>query len=469
MNSPPNREPVPWELDLARIVETVQSAPSIFDSKPWLPDPLLEPVAPNRIELRARPGILPKEGQEESAWLHIDNGIYIDPLAREFAISCGAALYNLRLAIRVAGHDLNVWLLPDRKPVSTPAAPESTSAVPESTQAAPDGTRPAPAGTWPPPESTLLASVEIVTTRIKPPTRAEQELYEAMWRRHTNRWPYKIVPAPLPIVTAMEQAAAEEGASLRLLHKCQARKWMRLAARADQDLARKPDDWRADTRERYRRFREERNSFTKKIRRAARGPTNERNFPWTGKETRYRRTREDFWLRDYKERFEPKRKVQLMALSTPDDQLLDWLRAGQALQRAILTGTQYSVSAPYGVAAEYHAPRWYGVPGRGRVILIDRLARYGLSVSFLTEPLECYDIYHPLRLENIHDKPRRWPWLQPRRRPWESPEPRHWPWRWRFPELPQMVLRVGYPTQPTGAAQGLHPRSGGTRLRAAEH
>jgi hypothetical protein len=36
-----------------------------------------------------------------------------DPLSRELAISCGAALYNLRLAFRVMGHDVAVWLLPD--------------------------------------------------------------------------------------------------------------------------------------------------------------------------------------------------------------------------------------------------------------------------------------------------------------------------------------------------------------------
>ena len=180
------------------------------------------------------------------------------------------------------------------------------------------------------------------------------------------------------------------------------------------------------------------------------GPTPEKDFPWIQKENRYPRTREDFWRKKEKRRFERKRKVQLMALSTPDDQLLDWLRAGQALQRAILTGTRFSVSAPYGQAAEYHAPRWYGVPARGRVIRHDDLARYGLSVSFLTEPLECYDIEHPLRLENIHGDLRDWPWrfAQPRHRPWQYPEPRHWPWRWQFPELPQMVLRVGYAADP---------------------
>ena len=180
------------------------------------------------------------------------------------------------------------------------------------------------------------------------------------------------------------------------------------------------------------------------------GPTPEKDFPRIRKENRYPRTREDFWRKEEKRRFERKRKVQLMALSTRDDQLLDWLRAGQALQRAILTGTRFSVSAPYGQAAEYHAPRWYGVPARGRVIRHDDLARYGLSVSFLTEPLECYDIEHPLRLENIHGDLRDWPWrfAQPRHRPWQYPEPRHWPWRWQFPELPQMVLRVGYAADP---------------------
>ena len=120
-------------------------------------------------------------------WLSADGTPHPDPLAREFAISCGAALFNLRLAIRVAGHDLAVWLLPD---------PEHDSA--------------------------LLASVEIVTGRIKKPTIAEQELYEAIWRRHTNRWPYTIVPVPLPIIVDMEHAAGEEDASLRLLHTTRA-------------------------------------------------------------------------------------------------------------------------------------------------------------------------------------------------------------------------------------------------------
>ena len=42
-----------------------------------------------------------------------------------------------------------------------------------------------------------------------------------------------------------------------------------------------------------------------------------------------------------------------MALSTDDDRPLDWLRAGEALQHALLTGTRYSMSAPGGRSAGY--------------------------------------------------------------------------------------------------------------------
>ena len=308
-----------WKPDTKRIAEAVESAPSIFNSKPWW----FEMPAEDRIDLRANLAM----GRGSGAlgpMAQRGRRIHPDPLAREFAISCGAALYNLRLAIRVAGHDLAVWLVPD---------PER--------------------------DTTLLASVEIVTGRIKKPTIAEQELYEAIWRRHTNRWPYTIVPAPLPIIVAMEDAAAQEGASLRLLHNHQAMKWMRLVAEADSDLASElptcpdhatgvpavPEQRIADGLHAASAFRP---SF-------GAPPKN-----------RHPRTRMDFWLVSERQRFE--RKPQLMALSTDDDQPLDWLRAGQGLQRAILTGTRYSVSAPYGLAAEYRAPRRSGVPARHHLL-----------------------------------------------------------------------------------------------------
>jgi hypothetical protein len=319
--------------DIARIAAAVEKAPSVFNTRPWT----FRFSGTDRIELRLSASL---DG--------------IDPAhAREYVISCGAAVLNLRLAIRVAGHDLAVWLTPD-----------------------------------PYHDRALLASVEIMTGRIKKPTIDEQELYEAIWQRHTNRSPFTIRPVPLPLIVAMEQAAAMEGGWLRLLHPRQARTWMRLAAEADHDPAFRPP-------------------FPNRVSAANYGPPPKNRYP---------RSRKDFWRDGETRRFE--RKPQLMALSTDDDKPLDWLRAGQALQRAILTGTRYSVSAPYGLAAQHHAPARYGVPARHHLLTgHDELAYYGLSVSFLTQPLEREDLRR---------------------------EPRHWPWRWRFPELPEMVLRVGY-------------------------
>ena len=347
--------------DIGRIVQDVQRAPSIFNTRPWW----FEPRPPDHIELwlRTNPGArggAARARTRDRAVRAPARGNVARACAREYVISCGAALFNLRLAIRMAGHDLVVWLLPD----------------------------PAYADPMHPPA--LLASVEIVTGRVKKPHTWEQGLYGAIGQRHTNRQPYRILPAPLPIIAAMEDAAAQEGAYLRLLHRCEARKWMRLAAKVDRDPTFK-------------------SPFPNHVSPANYGPPPQNGDP---------RTRKDFWHGSEK-RFE--RKPQLMALSTDDDEPVDWLRAGEALERAVLTGTRYSVSAPYGLAARYHAPPRHGVPARHHLLTgHDDLAHYGLSVSFLTQPLERDD-------------------LEGRRR--------RLPWRWRFAELPQMIMRVGYAAQ----------------------
>ena len=319
--------------DFGRLRDEAQRAPSIFNTRPWW----FEYRPPDHIDLWLRP---------------VD--IRMDKMrAREYVISCGAALFNLRLAIRVAGHDLAVWLLPEPR-YADPMHPP-----------------------------TLLASAEIVTGRIKKAGIWEQELYEAIERRHTNRQPYRILPAPLPIITAMEDAAAQEGAYLRLLHPREARRWMRRAAKVGPNPA----------------------PFPNNVNHADYGPPPKNRYP---------RTRQDFWHGE-KRSFE--RKPQLMALSTDDDTTVDWLRAGQALERAILTGTRYSESERYGLAARYHAPRQDGFPARRHLLKPDDEARHGLSASFLTQALESDDI---------------------------AGQERRWPWRWRFAELPQMIIRVGY-------------------------
>ena len=151
-----------WHPDMARIVEAVQSAPSVFNQRPW--DVQLAGEAQDRVDLYANPG---------SALGTL--------LPREVAISCGAALYNLRLAIRVAGRAPSIWLLPGLDRESPLINHLDAGRV-------------------------LVASVEIMPGRSAPPGAGVQELYEAMWLRRTDRNPYTALPVPLALLVEMEDA-----------------------------------------------------------------------------------------------------------------------------------------------------------------------------------------------------------------------------------------------------------------------
>ena len=82
------------DYSITRLLRAVQRAPSVRESQPWS----FRIVAGDRIELRA----------DRDRWLKVG-----DPRARGLTISCGAALFNLRMALRVTGHNVAVWLLPD--------------------------------------------------------------------------------------------------------------------------------------------------------------------------------------------------------------------------------------------------------------------------------------------------------------------------------------------------------------------
>ena len=115
-----------------------------------------------------------------------------------------------------------------------------------------------------------------------------------------------------------------------------------------------------------------------------------------------------------------------MLLSTDSDRPLDWLHAGQALQHALLTAT-----------------------------------RYGVSASFLTQPLELHDARSlrggpangpespgPGAKQQLPELPGRKAdnGLHPLPGARHESGVRRLPWRSPFAEYPQMVLRVGYAT-----------------------
>ena len=405
-------KPFADEDSVRRLLEPVQRAPSVHNTQPWY----FRIVAEDRIDICARFG-----DRADAGFTMTENGRPpVSPaLRRELILSCGAALYNPRLAIRVTGHDLVAWLLPDD------------------------------------PGPLVLASVEIVTGRTKRPTATEQELYEAIPRRHTNRWPYDDRhPVPPPILVAMQTAAATEGGSLRVLGRRQVRTWLRAAHDADRyqrdgqgcqpDLA----QWTnggdsgvpADAFGPPGTFDDDHHPWRHLGRRRGYAPI--RDFrPRAGSSPEGADQAEGPGRHDDRGKAETprfERRPQLMVLSTGGDRPLDWLRAGQALQHALLTAT-----------------------------------RYGVSASFLTQPLELHDArsgqhgsgqnpHHPQGPESpgpaggaqVLTFPGRSPGRAGAADSGSQPLPgaerdsgrRRLPWRWPFAEYPQMVLRVGYPT-----------------------
>ncbi len=366
-----------FRQDFARLQKVMDRATSIFNQRPWD----LRLVADDRVELYSDP--------DESLG---------KMLPREVVISCGAALYNLRLAIKVAGRKPSVWLLPD---LDHHASLLTTVAS----------------------EPTLLASIEVWSGHPDPPSDAQQELYEAVWLRRTDRGPYRYVPVPPTILVEMETAAAEERAWLRTLPPRQRRQAFRALAAANKKIN-------------GERVLTERMSGLSRAQDDHYGPA-----PADGQADKAPSTR-PAWLEELEVElapFENSRQTQLMALSTDDDRPLDWLRAGEALQHALLTGTRYSMSVAGGRSTAYRQQLYYAPLDVHHFLGRRRTAPSGYAVeaSFLTQSLE---------LANLRD-------LEPDRlaalgltdlRDQEGKDKWRWPWRSYFTEIPQVLMRVGY-------------------------
>jgi nitroreductase len=279
-----------WE----RLMNAADAAPSVFNTRPWL----FERVAEDRIELRA----------DWSRHLTVT-----DPRHRELMISCGAALFNLRLAIRVTGHDPVIWLLPDELQAAADAGCPHC------------GLR---CGV-----GDLLASVEIVLHRTHPVLAAEQRLYEAIPRRHTVREPFSS-GLPMNVLGELEQAARREGAVAHLLFPPQRKVLLRKAAAIDAEL-KNDTGYRAEvamwTHDGERELGIASSSFGPRPADPARSPV--RDFGLGREDSRQVR------------KFE--KDPQFIALETMTDKPSDWLRLGQALQRMLLTATSFGVQTSF--------------------------------------------------------------------------------------------------------------------------
>ena len=151
--------PVPIPADsVGNLLARAARAPSIFNTQPWL-----FRVTTYTIDLYADPS----------------RRLRSDPAGREMLISCGAALFGLRLAIRALGYQPFVRLLPE---------PE----------------RPG-----------LLASVRFGAR--EPVTSRERAMIDALPHRHTHRGGFSAGPLPRGLLIGLQHDAVVEHAALALI------------------------------------------------------------------------------------------------------------------------------------------------------------------------------------------------------------------------------------------------------------
>jgi nitroreductase len=217
-----------------------------------------------------------------------------DPDGRALHIGCGAALFNLRLAaVAVAGRQPVVRLLPD------------------------------------PGQPLLLATVRLAGPHPAQPD--ELELHTAVAARKTNRRPFSTRPVPPGVLAELAEATRTEGAILHVPDRQEAARLLELARDAERILL--ADSAYRDELARWAGGARDRDGIPDEVM-APRDPGGNapvRDFtPTRPGAAGYA------WFEE-----EP----QLAVLSTHFNGRADWLRAGQALQRFLLTATIRGLAA----------------------------------------------------------------------------------------------------------------------------
>lgn len=221
---------------------------------------------------------------------------HTDPTGRALHLSVGCAVLNLRIAVERVGWAPVTRLLPR------------------------------------PDEPGLLATVRLAGTSR--PTTAHPALYDAVWRRHSSRLPFAERPLPTPVLTELTEAAHMEGAVLHHLTPARTDTVLRLTREAEHRNTVDPD-----------RAAESRRWLTQPDTGTGLGMPPEVLGP------------QDFLdripMRDFRAHRHPdelparpfERRPAIAVLTTAHDRRTDWLRAGQALERVLLTATAHGVRA----------------------------------------------------------------------------------------------------------------------------
>ncbi|MEO3754674.1 hypothetical protein [Streptomyces sp. B6B3] len=286
---------------LETLISAAASAPSIHNSQPWRFR--LDPDT-TTLEVRAAP----ERGLRRT-----------DPVGQALYLSVGAALFNLRVAATHLG-----WT-PVVRPLPRPADPRS------------------------------LASVRLVPRPRRGHRHADPDdglyeatrhgLYDAVWRRHSSRFPFEEIPLPDVVRDELTAAAEAEGAALFWPDRSETARLLRLTWEAEHRNAADPGRVR-DDRLWLRETTTDGLPAAALGVRDATGTVPMRDF--THRHGQGRRTVLDF-----------ERAPTIAVLTTAHDRRADWLRAGQALERLLLTATTHAVrTSLLHQAVEWPDLRW---------------------------------------------------------------------------------------------------------------
>ncbi|GAB2809141.1 Acg family FMN-binding oxidoreductase [Streptomyces daliensis] len=263
---------------LENLISAAVAAPSIHNTQPWRYR--LDPEALTLAVRAAAERGLPRT----------------DPAGRALHVSVGAAVFNLRIAVSRHGWHPVVRLLPS------------------------------------PDDPSLLATVRLAgTARAGTPHRPE--LYEALWHRHSSRFPFTGHPVPDEVRAELTEAAHGEGATLRFPAAQEVSRLLALTAEGER---RDAED--AGRRAETRRWLAGPDGGGLGLAPATLGPQDAQGHvpvrDFTGA------SRPDA-LPSLS--FEPRPTVAV--LSTQHNRRVDWLRAGQALEHVLLLATAHRLRA----------------------------------------------------------------------------------------------------------------------------
>ncbi|MFL1897813.1 Acg family FMN-binding oxidoreductase [Streptomyces tauricus] len=255
-------------------------APSLFNTQPWL----FTGRGPE-LDLYADP---------------MRRLLLTDPNGREMVISCGAALFNVRVAMRHLGFLPVVRLFPDP---------------------------------W---NHAHLARV--AWGSFSRPSSDEELLYHSLRLRHTHRGPFQSSALPQPLIDELRDHTRAEGAELCVAETRQERRRLAQLVRSAERVHRDHPGHVAELA-----------AWTR-----ASHDDHPDGVPLGA--CPYHPDSTALWDRDYlgvsrlmptPRSVWPDRTGLISVITTPNDSLQDWLRAGQALQRLLLYAAAHRVSAAF--------------------------------------------------------------------------------------------------------------------------